>query len=509
VEQTTKRLAGIAGVIAAGLALGLGELLAGLFDAVPSPLASVGGLVVDSSPRWVKETAIELFGTADKGALAIGTGIVSLLIGWFVGGAARKRFWVAAVVFGGFGAFGAWAGRNEPDAVIWAIIGAALVTVGAALVTLWVLLGNIPEPTDVDATETVAGDVGRRRFLVLAGLGGAAAVGAGAAGRVLLASLPEPPPAPVQAGAGTTAVGSEHSFTVDGLTPVVVPNGDFYRIDTALVVPRVEPETWSLRIHGRVDDELVLTYEDLLAHELVEDHVTLSCVSNRVGGDLVGNALWSGVRLEEVLAEAGVDRDGTQLVGRSVDGWTAGFPTEAAFEGRGALIALGMNGEVLPRVHGFPARLVVPGLYGYVSATKWLSEIEITGWDDFDAYWIPRGWAKEAPIKTQSRIDVPRNGRPIAAEDGVVAAGVAWAPYRGISRVEVRLDGGDWTEAELSEPLSQNAWVQWRAELDAGPGEHTLSVRATDGEGVTQTAEEAPPAPDGATGHHTIRFRVE
>ena len=240
---------------------------------------------------------------------------------------------------------------------------------------------------------------------------------------------------------------------------------------------------------------------------LYEHYVTIACVSNEVGGNLVGNAKWTGVRLVELLEEAGVRPDAEQLVGRSVDGWTAGFPVELAFDGREPLLAIGMNGEPLPPRHGFPARLIVPGLYGYVSATKWIEEIELTTWDGFDGYWIPRGWSKEAPIKTQSRIDHPRDGQRVAA-DPLVVAGVAWAPTKGVARVEVKLDDGEWVNCELTSPLSGKAWVQWKAELSAGSGSHRLQVRATDGSGETQTSRIQRPAPNGATGYHQIDFEV-
>jgi DMSO/TMAO reductase YedYZ molybdopterin-dependent catalytic subunit len=294
---------------------------------------------------------------------------------------------------------------------------------------------------------------------------------------------------------------------IPDLTPIVVPNDAFYRIDTALVVPRPDPETWKLTIKGMVDREVEYSLDDLMKMPLYEQYVTISCVSNEVGGDLVGNAKWTGVRLVDLLSEAGVQDGAEQLVGRSVDGWTAGFPVDLAFDGREPLLAIGMNGEPLPPRHGFPARLIVPGLYGYVSATKWIEEIELTTWDGFDGYWINRGWSKEAPVKTQSRIDHPRQGEKVA-ESPLVLAGVAWAPTRGIDKVEVRLDEGEWIECELTSPLSDKAWVQWRIETNAGPGRHTAQVRATDGTGTTQTAQKVPPAPNGATGHHAIEFEI-
>jgi len=282
----------------------------------------------------------------------------------------------------------------------------------------------------------------------------------------------------------------------------------FFRIDTAITIPRVDSRTWTLRVHGMVDRPYELTFDELLSLEMVERWITLSCVSNPVGGSLVGNAAWRGVPLAALLDRAGVRAGADQIVGRSVDGFTVGFPTAAAFDGRDALVAVAMNGEPLPFRHGFPARLVVAGLYGYVSATKWLSELELTGWDAFDAYWVPRGWAKEAPVKTQSRIDTPRSGARIPPGPRAIA-GVAWAPGLGITRVEVQVDDGAWEDAELAEALDRNAWRQWRLPWSPGPGPHTIRVRATDGSGETQTGASAPPAPDGATGWHTVRVTVQ
>jgi DMSO/TMAO reductase YedYZ molybdopterin-dependent catalytic subunit len=293
---------------------------------------------------------------------------------------------------------------------------------------------------------------------------------------------------------------------VAGLDPVVTPNDRFYRIDTALQVPRVDAASWRLRVTGMVDRPLELSLDDLLAREVVEADVTLACVSNEVGGRLVGNARWRGVRLDDLLAEAGVRPGATQVVGRSVDGFTAGFPT-ATLDGRDVLVAVGMNGAPLPFEHGFPARLVVPGLYGYVSATKWLAEIELTTLEALDGYWIPRGWAKEAPIKTASRIDVPRPGSDVAPGPTPIA-GVAWAPTRGIDRVEVAVDDGPWQAARLAAAIGPDSWRQWVLDWDATPGEHSLRVRATDGTGATQTEQRADPVPDGASGWHTVTVRV-
>jgi DMSO/TMAO reductase YedYZ molybdopterin-dependent catalytic subunit len=293
-----------------------------------------------------------------------------------------------------------------------------------------------------------------------------------------------------------------------GLSPIVVGNATFYRIDTALVVPSINPDEWTLTIKGMVDREVVLTYDDISSMPLVERYATLACVSNEVGGRLIGNALWTGVFLRDILDMAGVQPGAEQVVGRSIDGWTSGFPTEFAFDDRDAMLVIGMNREVLPANHGFPVRLVVPGLYGYVSATKWLTEIELTTWDAFDGYWIPRGWSKEGPVKTQSRIDRPKNGSTV--ETGTFAiAGVAWAPTIGIDYVEVQIDGGEWHRAELSVPLSNNSWIQWTLDSDLGEGEHAVQVRATDATGFTQSERNVSPAPNGAEGWHSISFKAE
>jgi DMSO/TMAO reductase YedYZ molybdopterin-dependent catalytic subunit len=494
--------AACAGVAATGVALGVGELLAGLSGGIPSPVSAVGSAVIPYVPPTLESWAIRTFGTSDKLVLTVGVVVVSLAVGAYVGVRSRHHGGAAPLWFGLFGVAGLVAMLGQPLVSPPLSATAVIAVVVAGVATLRRLLRSAAPAGVVDPDA-------RRRFV-----GGLAGAGLGAVasawvGRWLLA-----PPASEGTGGGPVALPSPDpgvgpvpdaaDLAVDGLTPIVVPNGDFYRIDTALVVPRIDPETWRLRIHGMVDRELELDLRDLVGRDLVERYVTIACVSNEVGDDLVGNAAWLGVPLRQLLDQAGVRDGATQIVGRSVDGWTAGFPTELAFDGRGALLALGMNGEPLPREHGYPARLIVPGLYGYVSATKWLTEIELTTWEGFDAYWVPRGWSKRGPIKTQSRIDVPRADTRITAGP-IAVAGVAWAPTRGISRVEVQADDGPWQPAELSEPLTDDAWVQWRTEVDLGEGVHYLRVRATDGDGETQTDEVAPPRPDGATGWHTVR----
>jgi DMSO/TMAO reductase YedYZ molybdopterin-dependent catalytic subunit len=310
--------------------------------------------------------------------------------------------------------------------------------------------------------------------------------------------LPTPSGSPAIAPAEASVAGLDY----------VSSNETFYRIDTAIVTPRIDPAEWSLKIHGRVANPMTLRFDDLLRRPLVERYITLTCVSNDVGGDLIGNARWSGVRVKDLLDEARPDPAADQVVSRSVDGFTAGSPTAVLRDGRDALIAVGMNGEPLPIEHGFPARLVVPGLYGYVSATKWLTELELTTFADFDGYWVPRGWAQQAPIKTESRIDRPRHRSTISAGPTVVA-GVAWAQHRGISKVEVSVDEGPWQVATLAAVVSVDTWRLWSLPWQATPGHHQLRVRATDNAGELQTSATAPPAPDGATGWHTIDVTVE
>jgi DMSO/TMAO reductase YedYZ molybdopterin-dependent catalytic subunit len=305
----------------------------------------------------------------------------------------------------------------------------------------------------------------------------------------------------------TVAVPTSQPFTVDGLSPYVTPNDAFYRIDTAIFLPEVDVTTWRLSISGMVDRPVSFSFDDLLAMDLVEEPVTMACVSNDVGGSLVGNAMWRGVPLTRLLDLAGVQPGATQIIARSADDFTVGLPTEKATDGRTALLAIAMNGEPLPIRHGYPARLVVAGLYGYVSATKWVTALELTRLEDADSFWVERGWAKEGPIKLASRVDVPRSGADVPAGT-VVLAGVAWAPSIGISAVEVQVDSDAWQRAELGDVASADTWVQWRLPVELAPGAHTVAVRAYDGTGAMQTDVPRPPEPDGATGYHYRSFAV-
>jgi DMSO/TMAO reductase YedYZ molybdopterin-dependent catalytic subunit len=295
---------------------------------------------------------------------------------------------------------------------------------------------------------------------------------------------------------------------VDGISKWKTPNTSFYQIDTVLVVPAIEPKDWQLRIHGKVDRELVLTFQDLLDRELTEDWITLNCVSNPVGGDLIGNAWWSGVRIADLLDLLGVHDDANAVLQTSQDGWTCGTPLSVLQDDRNAMLAVAMNGEPLPIDHGFPVRTIVPGLYGYVSACKWVVDMEVTRFDEFEAYWTGKGWAEQGPVKIASRIDVPEGGGEIAS-GGAPVAGVAWAQHTGIEGVEIAIDGGDWQPAELARVPSEDTWVQWALTVDVEPGDHQARVRATSRDGEVQTGVERDVVPDGATGWHTIDFTAK
>lgn len=507
------------GVVGAACGLAVAELVSGIWTSLRSPVLSVGDRVVDNVPRPVKEWAIDVFGTADKAVLVGGVIVLLVLFAAGVGVLAVRRGVRAGLV--GVGAFtmvGVLAALGRGGTGLSGVLPSLVAGVVAAGVLVWLTrlatATTTHEPSDEEplVAPVPMGVASRRRFL-----GSAAALGTGAvvvagAGRWLqqrgvavterlktVLPTPAAPLPPVPAGA---------DLGVAGADPFITPNKDFFRIDTALSIPQVDPRSWTLTVKGRVGQELTLTYDELLARPMVEADITLSCVSNEVGGSLVGTARWLGCRLDDLLDEAGIDPSADQIVGRSVDGFTAGFPT-ALLDGRDALVAVGMNGEPLPIRHGFPARLVVPGVYGYVSATKWLSEIELTRFDEFEGYWIPRGWAVEGPIKTQSRIDTPPSGRILTAGEPVMIAGVAWAPTKGIERVEVQVDDGPWQEAELGEQYADTTWRQWK--LEWVPTEvryHQLRVRATDGTGETQTEERTPVAPDGASGWHTFNINV-
>jgi len=521
--------AALAGVVAVGAALATGELAAGLISGVPSPLVAIGQVVVDYQPPGAKDFVVGLFGTNDKLALQVFVVLIALAIGAVLGTQVRKRPGLATGVIGTFAAAGFLASLRDPTSVaIFAAVAAAVETMVGSWALGWLLAATVPAAATAVAAPARQGkrakvvaparggmpDWTRRSLLRRGGTLAVGSVGAATLGRWLIERSRAPAPAgaipqpsqPVSLPAGADL--STADLAAAGLSPIIVPNDQFYRIDTALLPPSVDIATWKLRIHNLVDRETVLTYAQLTALPIIEQVVTIACVSNEVGGDLVGNASWRGVPLRTVLNIAGVQPAATQLVGRSVDGFTVGMPVEWVMDpSRVPMIAIGMNGQPLPQLHGYPARLIVPGLYGYVSATKWLSELELTTLDAFDAYWVNLGWAKEAPILTQSRIDVPHDGSSVKA-GRVAIAGVAWAPDRGISLVEVSIDQGTWQPAAISTPISKATWVQWLLPWDAPSGTHSIEVRATDGTGQVQADNQTPPFPDGARGHHRIAVRV-
>jgi DMSO/TMAO reductase YedYZ molybdopterin-dependent catalytic subunit len=497
----------VLGLVTAGVALGVAQAVAGWVGVGASPVVAVGQGAIDLAPPWLKEYAIRTFGTHDKDVLLAGIGVTLLVAAIVIGVATVRRAWVGWLGLGALAGVGALAVLTRPDSTPADLL-PVLVGAAAGAMTLRAFLRAL---SDRPEQERVAADPDRRRFLVTAGVGAAVALAAGSGGTLFSrrfraddsrASVRIPTPSSPAAPVAATLDGTE------GISSYFTPNARFYRVDTALLTPAVTAEDWQLRIHGMVDREITLTYPQLLARPLIERDVTLTCVSNPVGGHYIGNARWIGAPLGDILKEAGVHRDASQLVARSVDGFTVGTPTAALLDGRDAMLAVAMNGEPLPIAHGFPVRVVVPGLYGYVSATKWLAELELTTLEAFDAYWVPRGWAKKAPILTQSRIDVPQDGSRVSA--GLLAvAGVAWAPDRGVSKVEVRIDQDDWRQATLSTAtFGPQTWVQWKYAWQAAGGHHEIYVRATDGTGAVQEERVTPPPPDGARGYHRISLDV-
>ncbi|HEY3502502.1 MAG TPA: molybdopterin-dependent oxidoreductase [Actinocatenispora sp.] len=496
--------AAVAGLLAGAVALGVAELAAAFVRPEAAPVVAVGSGVIRMTPNAVKDFAISTFGAYDKTALVVGIYVLLVPIAAVLGLLAARRRWVGVAGFAVFGALGVAGALTQADAGVLdpvpSLLGAA-----AGLGTLTLLL-RVPDPA---VTPT---GYERRRFLWLAGGSVAAAAVAGYGGRMLqhdrfaaarsraAVRIPRPAsPAP--------AVPAGTDLAVPGLGPWRTESAAFYRVDTALTLPQVSAGDWQLCIHGRVDRSITLSYEQLLARPLIERDITLCCVSNPVGGPYIGNARWIGVRLADLLREAGVQDGADQIVSRSADGMTIGTPTSVALDGRDAMLAVAMNDAPLPIRHGFPVRMLVPGLYGYVSACKWLVDIELTTFGDYDAYWVPRGWSAKGPIKTESRIDTPRGGAKLGA-GRIPVAGVAWAQHKGITRVEVRVDDGDWQPARLAAVPSADTWRQWVYEWDATPGDHTLRVRATDRTGYTQTGDEADVLPNGATGWHQVSVTI-
>jgi len=493
----------IAGVAAAILALGLAELTAALVGPTASPILAVGALVIDIVPAGVKDLVIGLFGTADKLVLIITIGLVVLVLAALAGVLEHRRPPWGRVLVAVASALALLAAMTRSGSAAFDAL-PSLVAAGAGTIVLTVLVRRLSNRPAGEGT------LDRRGFLAFSGASAGLGILALLGGQLLAAgsraadaarelfTLPAAtvPGVPVPAGA---------SFAIDGLSPLITPNADFYRIDTALSVPRLDPSTWTLRITGMVEQEVEISFAELLALPLEESTTTLACVSNYVGGDLIGNAVWLGYPIRELLARAVPTAGADMVLSRSSDGFTAGTPLEALTDERNAILAVGMNGDPLPLEHGYPVRMVVPGLYGYVSATKWVVELNVTRFDQAQGYWTPRGWSELGPVKLSSRIDVPRGGVPAGP---VVVAGVAWSQHVGISAVQVQIDDGDWADATLADAISADTWRQWMFTWPATPGSHSVTVRATDANGLVQTSVTRDVAPDGATGLHQVTVNV-
>ena len=503
--------AALAGAVSGGLFVAVAEVVALMAAREASPLIAVGSFVIDIVPRWAKEFAIETFGSNDKLFLLSSLGVAVFVAAALAGILELWRRWVGVALFVLAGALAVAATVTRADAsplgFLPSVVGAL-----AGLAALRFLVDALRRWRGAIEGESTRAGVDRRRFLLLTGAGAAVAVVAGVGSRLgsaatssiaaVRAALRLPAPASrVELPAGS-------DLRLPDLSPLFTPNADFYRVDTALTVPSVDPAGWSLTVDGMVESRVVLTFKDLLAMGLREYAITLTCVSNQVGGNLVGNARWLGVPVREVLARARPRRGADMVLSRSIDGFTAGTPLTALTDrSRDAILAVGMNGEPLPLEHGFPVRMVVPGLYGYVSATKWLTELKVTTFAADQAYWTPRGYSERAPIKLSSRIDTPRIDRPLAAGPTKIA-GVAWAQTVGIERVEVQIDGGPWQEATLAAAVNADTWVQWSLDWNATSGSHTLAVRATDRTGRLQEEKRTPIAPNGSTGWQSTLVRV-
>jgi DMSO/TMAO reductase YedYZ molybdopterin-dependent catalytic subunit len=544
-------LGAIAGLLAAATALGVGQLVAGLTGANGSPVVAVGQLQIDFTPPWLKNFAIREFGSDDKLVLVGGILVALAIFAALIGAAATRRLAYAMAGLAVFAAIGLTAAATRPTATAASLL-PTLAATAAAVIVLRVLIDRIgPEPAGdppawADDRHAQAGGgftsggpealaapdlpaaagpgqpamrpgppapsgPGRRSFLAASVVtAGVAGVG-GLAGRALAerssvssarsaVRLPRP-----SRSVATLPPGVD--LGLPGLASFITPNSAFYRVDTALVLPQVAPSSWQLRIHGMVNREITLTFHELLRRPLIEDYVTLCCVSNPVGGPYIGNALWLGASLASLLREAGIKAGADQLICTSVDGFTSGTPVQTVMDGRDALLAVAMNGQPLPVAHGFPARMVVPGLYGYVSATKWVTDIDVTTFAGNYAFWAQRGWSQQAPIKTESRIDVPSGQNQIPAGRTAVA-GVAWAQHKGIEAVEVRVDQGPWNQARLAAVPGIDCWRQWVWEWDATGGNHVIEARATDKTGYTQTAAQEQPEPNGAAGYPSVAVTV-
>ena len=533
-KGTSRYQAALSGMVSAALALALGELVASVTNKTTSLVLAVGEFIVEVTPGDVVRTSIETLGNSQKVVLLSSITVISILFGGFLGLLSRKQPDLSYSLFILFGIFGGWTLNRDPLTSTAAALSLSVIATLIGVSTFFSLNTLLDHPASADFEDPKYRYADRRQFLNWAtGISVAAGTMTGV-GRLLLKddtvqNIREKIVIPnieekneLQASNDATSDSSSSATTIpstetdfltfsemnaiEGISPYITSNDDFYRIDTALRVPTIEPADWSLTVDGLVGNPYELSYEEILKMELVKKDVTLTCVSNEIGGPLVGNAVWAGVPLSEIISKSEPLSNAEQVMCHSVDGFTAGFPIENIFDGRTALLAVGMNGRPLPVIHGFPARLVVAGLYGYVSAVKWIKRIEICTWDGNNGYWIPRGWSKKAPIKISSRIDVPRERK---IDSGINAvAGVAWAPLSGVRTVEISFDSGPWQECNLGVSLSGETWTQWAYKWDAIPGKYKIKVRAIDNNGVIQSSSVVSPAPDGAEGFDQISVRV-
>ena len=529
VRWARELVGGVIGLLAAAVGVAVGEFGAAVAAAFGSsgpkaPVVAVGEWAIELSPGWLREAAIRNFGSHDKTALLAGVYVTIAVLSVLTGMLARRRLWTATGIAAAFGLLGLVAAVTRPvvgfGAWFPALLAGGATVLALRLLTFWSLRPGVfgtaaaepeeaAEPTEPAATTPTTA---RRPFLLTLLTTGATALLGGIASRAWLDSrynaaparaavvLPEPSAPLPQLPA------SVHPDVPD-LEPFFTPNAAFYRVDTALTVPQVDPRAWMLRIHGMVDRPFEVSFAELLRMPMEEHDLTLTCVSNTVGGPYCGNARWLGAPLAPLLRQAGVRAGADQILSTSFDGMTIGTPVEAVLDGRQAMLAVAMNGQTLPVEHGFPCRMLVPGLYGYVSATKWVVDLELTTFAKDAGFWVGEGWAQQAPVKTASRIDVPGTGATLPAGT-VTVAGVAWATHRGVAGVEVQVDKGPWVPANLAASDTPDTWRQWSYAWHATPGRHTLTVRCTDGTGTLQTPVVQDTLPDGASGYHSIQVTI-
>ena len=495
------------GVLATLLGVAAAHLVAALTDPASSPVLAVGSTVIDLTPTPVKEWAVKQFGTSDKPIL-IGSVFAGVLVLSAVAGIlARRRFALGAGMLLGLVALAGAAALSRPTAGLADVLPALVAGVVGVAALAWLVRSTpVEEPSGRRSSGPAAS---RRGVLIGVGVMTAAAVVMGVAGRQIARARGVVKDLTLPAAAEpATAFPEGLEATYPGIAPLRTPNADFYRIDTRLTLPVIDRDTWTLTIDGDVDQEVSLGFDDLLEMPLIERDITLTCVSNEVGGPYVGGTRWTGVRLTDLLDRAGIGSTGAdQILSTDVDGMTISTPLDLATDGRDAMIAIAMDGQPLPRDHGYPARMVVPGLYGYVSACKWITRMTLTTYDEKTAYWTDRGWATEAPIKLMSRIDTPKPLANVKAGKTFIG-GVAWHQHRGLTGVQVRIDGGEWQDATLGADVGNDYWRQWYVDWDATPGQHTLAVRALDENGEPQSAARATVFPDGASGVQSIVVNV-